>query len=117
MARLVRNVQGSMYWHSAGAEWQQKGNRAQFGQAGMSCLAEEGKIGSPGVASSSAVVGKLLFPPTEGAKLMSCRFSYLTKVFRVGAELSLNPAAVCGEREECLLKAIQMCLGMRTWTC
>lgn len=43
---------------------------------------------------------------------MPCRFRYLTKVFKVGAELSFNPAAVSGEREGHLLKVIQMCLGM-----
>lgn len=43
---------------------------------------------------------------------MPGRFRYLTKVFKVGAALSLNPAAVSGEREGHLLKAIQMCLGM-----
>lgn len=67
MARLVRNVQGPASRRGAGAGWQQKGNGPRFGQAGMSCLVEEGKIGSP--ASSSAVVGKLLFPPTEGPEV------------------------------------------------
>lgn len=99
MALLVRNVPSPVSWRNAGVGWQQKGNGLWFGQAGMSCLAKEGKIGSPGVASSSAVVGKLLFPPTEGPKVMPCRCRYLTQVFKVGAELSLNPAAVSGERE------------------
>jgi len=31
-------------------------------------------------------------------KVTPCRFRYLTKMFKVGAELSLNPAAVTGER-------------------
>lgn len=34
----------------------------------------------------------LPFPPTEGHKVRPWRFRYLTKVFKVGAELSLNPA-------------------------
>lgn len=46
---------------------------------------EEGKIGS-----HSMIL--MLFPPIEGLKVRPCKFRYLIKVFKVEAELSLNPA-------------------------
>lgn len=38
------------------------------------------------------------FPPTEGPRVVPRRFRSLTEEFKIGAELSLNPAAVSGER-------------------
>lgn len=56
--------------------WQQKGNEPRGWAAGMSRLEEERKTGSPGVADFSAVVGKMLFPPTEGHEVMPYRLRY-----------------------------------------
>lgn len=64
---------------------QQEVDEFQFGQTGMTWLEEEGKIGSHSVTL-------LLFPCTEGHKGRAWRVRYLTKVFKVEVELSLNPA-------------------------
>lgn len=63
-----------------------KGERAPVRANWDELPMEEGKIESPGAATSSVAVGKLLFPSTKGLMIMACRFRYVTKVFKVGAE-------------------------------
>lgn len=75
-----------------GAGWQQEGNGLLLGQTGMIGLEEEGKIGSHSVTL-------LLFPPTGGPRVRPCRFRCLSKVLKVEAELSLNPAASEGNSD------------------
>lgn len=80
-APLVNNIQGSVFWGwvAAGRGWVPVWTNWDDWTWG-------GRENWKSQSDSSP------FPPSEGPKARPCRFRYLTKVLKVEAELSLNPA-------------------------